>query len=116
MPKTKTPALHDWSVSLEDASFGSALTIRASSLTIIEGAYVLRDTYGGILFAAPARTVRCIRRLEPGEEPPVPAFAGVAGPFEPVKPVPGDAHIPEPEPPAAEKVTPAPRPRTTRRK
>lgn len=118
MPKSKEPRLSDWSVSLGDASFSHGpLTIRASSLAIIEGAFVLRDTYGGILLAAPASTVRYVRRLEPGEEPPVPAFAGVAGPFEPVKPAPGDAHvvIPEPASPAAEKVAPEPRPRTTRR-
>jgi hypothetical protein len=103
MPKTKTPALHDWQIRVGDASFTEpALTIRASSLTIIDGAYVLRDTYGGILFAAPARTVRYIRRLEPGED--VPAAKEEPKAVE----VPAD--------PGPVEVTPAPRPRTTRRK
>lgn len=107
MPKkAKTPEFSDWHVALGDGSFSESLVTRASSLMVVEGSYVLRDTYGGILFAAPAAAVRYIRRLGPGEEPPVPAFAGVAGPFEPVKPVPGDAHVVIPGSAAAEKAAP----------
>lgn len=71
MPKkAKTPEFSDWHVALGDGSFSESLVARASSLMVIEGSYVLRDTYGGILFAAPAAAVRYIRRLEPGLDVP----------------------------------------------
>ena len=69
MPKkAKTPEFSDWHVALGDGSFSESLVARASSLMVVEGSYVLRDTYGGILFAAPAAAVRYIRRLEHGED------------------------------------------------
>ena len=71
MPKkAKTPEFSDWHVALGDQSFSESLVTRASSLMVVEGSYVLRDTYGGILFAAPAAAVRYIRRLEHGEDAP----------------------------------------------
>lgn len=126
MPKTKEPRLSDWHVALGDGSFSESLVARASSLMVIEGSYVLRDTYGGILFAAPAAAVRYIRRLEPGVKGALAAEA--PGQFAPIEPVPGDAHVVIPEPgaaqvnapieplnPAAEKAVPAPRPRGRRK-
>ena len=115
MPKkAKTPEFSDWHVTFLPDAFGSApapRTVRASSALVIEGWLYLRDTWGGILFGAPSGSVHHFRRLEAGEEPPVPAFAGVTGPFEPIKPVAeGAAADPGPV-----EVTPAPRPRTTRR-
>ena len=127
MPKkAKTPEFSDWHVALGDGSFSQSLTIRASSLMVIDGSYVLRDTYGGILFAAPAAAVRYVRRLEPGVKGALAAEA--PGQFAPTGPVPGDAHVVIPEPgaaqvnapieplnPAAEKPVPAPRPRGRRK-
>ena len=80
MPKTKTPPLADWLVRFTDTSHR---TVRATSLHIREGSYVLSDTYGHPLFAAPLGAVLCVRRLEPGEEVPAPLSAagklGAAG-------------------------------------
>jgi hypothetical protein len=67
MPKTKTPPLADWLVRFTDTSHR---TVRATSLHIREGSYVLSDTYGHPLFAAPLGAVLSVRRLEPGEEVP----------------------------------------------
>ena len=127
MPKTKEPRLSDWHAVLSAGDYSDSLTIRASSLMVVEGSYVLRDTYGGILFAAPAAAFRYVRRLEPGVKGALAAEA--PGQFAPIEPVPGDAHVVIPEPgaaqvnapieplnPAAEKAVPATaRSRSTKR-
>lgn len=112
MPKkAKTPEFSDWHVALGDGSFSGSLVARASSLMVVEGSYVLRDTYGGILFAAPAAAVRYIRRLEHGED--VPAASEKPKAVEAPEPRPAAlpdlmSHAPSaaPEPAAAEKAVP----------
>jgi hypothetical protein len=65
MGKSKTPDLADWHV-----SFGtSSRVIRATTLHVQGGAFILTAPYGDILFAAPADKVKFVKRLESGEEP-----------------------------------------------
>jgi hypothetical protein len=63
MPKQKLPPLADWQVRDER---GNSSIIRATSLHVREGAVVLADTGGHLLFSAPVGTT-VVRRLEPGE-------------------------------------------------
>lgn len=65
--KIKEPPFADWQIVLgSDGGYSESLTIRATSVAVIEGTVYLQDVRGGVLFMAPRVTVRYVRRLEPG--------------------------------------------------
>jgi hypothetical protein len=105
----KEPPLADWTVAFTGATPPFTLTVRATFLDRDGGDYVLRDTYGHPLFAAPKNQVVYVRRAAPGEK-----AARPSGEYPPS--VPGlEAPPAAPDPgPAAEKAVPAPRGRRTR--
>lgn len=115
MPKTKEPPFADWYVALGDATFSEFLTVRASSVIFLDGGVFLRDVSGGILFAAPAATVRYVRRLEAGVKGALAAEAARMPDEYPPSVPELKAPPAAPDPAAVEKAVPAPRPRTTRR-
>lgn len=71
MPRPRTPDLSDWQVFLTGGF--PPVTVRATSVHVLDRWLYLRDVREGVLFAAPEAVVQYVKRLESGEDPvPVP--------------------------------------------
>jgi hypothetical protein len=104
--KIKEPPFADWQIVLgSEGGYSETLTVRATSLAVIDATTYLQDVSGGVLFMAPSATIRYVKRLEPGED--VPAAKEEPKALEEYPP-----SVPELKAPP---VAPATRPRTTRR-
>jgi hypothetical protein len=116
--KIKEPPFADWRIVLgSDGGYSETLTVRATSLAVIDATTYLQDIRGGVLFIAPSANVRYVRRLEPGVDVPAAKEEPKAAETASSAPASGPP-LTGPPPTASQSVTVAgtgPRPRSTRR-